>query len=878
MRDLSKRHLRIARRQFNNEVLRYAQLKDCKGVVRFYGVSQTGTSPGEADVFVTERMQGGGLDVLVEQGRVEVGEVVRISLMVCNALAELHRRGFAHGDVKPSNVLFSEPGGKGVAKLVDLGLCRWFEGDFVDGVFVSCQSAKSCVSAPESSEDSLFGGNCARGAPAYLSPEAWGGNKVLADRVVAQRADVYALAVIMYQLECGLNPWEGVPEWGVFVAVCNEGRRPMWKGRERVGGLRRLVEWCWRQDACDRPSAEQVAGVLERMISQGVCMSEADFDDFGVPRAEDLPARGDFAELEEPPSRRFGAALGGGATGVDGANMDMQRDEVGVQEEAFAVETPHVDVHVLERVEQREAELDLDVPEPQSISRYTDIDAAEAVSGRGYVPESRSSSRYTGIDAVEEERAQMEEEVPAAVQETELIPVRKEVEYAFKKQVLSNDVDSLVQGLAKHERDPHIATRALEALAVVLEGSPENASLLCQSRGVRVTAGVLSRFGRLDARLCKAACVVVIRLATSRCDDVERELRTCGACGIVLNVMRWHPAYLPVIQNGVCALSALCRASTSLCSIAAELGACAASLRALARSTGSFGGDIPVATAALDVLTSLARVKADVRLEGLAQGVLSCCDCFRVERLDEQCVSVLYSITRRNEGRDAAVRAPGCLDVMSRLIDRCVDGGHTRTLTYALCIVSELAKSSLKADTTSAFLGSTIVESVIKGGDLIREQRGQSNNALLPSAGLDCLRNMSMLGKDVCGALQIANVFDFTNILIAHAPDNRTVALKATFFMQAILDQLKDASHASTLDLAFDLLNSLRERWKGDAQIMSHIRPAFRVLSGAANRSIGLGDGQEEEEESPRSGLKIFVRRVSQRHRQQNSLRVGGHY
>jgi TolB-like protein/cytochrome c-type biogenesis protein CcmH/NrfG len=57
-------------------------------------------------------------DELARCGRLSVEQSVRLGLSLSDALAELHRRGLVHRDVKPSNIIFV----KGRAKLADIGL------------------------------------------------------------------------------------------------------------------------------------------------------------------------------------------------------------------------------------------------------------------------------------------------------------------------------------------------------------------------------------------------------------------------------------------------------------------------------------------------------------------------------------------------------------------------------------------------------------------------------------------------------------------------------------------------------------------------------------------------------------------------------------
>jgi tRNA A-37 threonylcarbamoyl transferase component Bud32 len=71
-----------------------------------------------AGAVITPWMAGGSLADLMSRERVTPSRAVEIACSVLGALAEAHRLGILHRDVKPSNILFDE---SGVARLADFG-------------------------------------------------------------------------------------------------------------------------------------------------------------------------------------------------------------------------------------------------------------------------------------------------------------------------------------------------------------------------------------------------------------------------------------------------------------------------------------------------------------------------------------------------------------------------------------------------------------------------------------------------------------------------------------------------------------------------------------------------------------------------------------
>jgi eukaryotic-like serine/threonine-protein kinase len=127
---------------------------------------------------VSELVRGETLDALLEQGRLSDRDIIAIGLALCDALEHAHGQGVVHRDVKPSNVLVPEapPSPAQVAKLTDFGVARVMGGD-----------------ALTDTGDVL-------GTLAYMAPEQAEGLEA------AEPADLYSLALVIYEALSGINP------------------------------------------------------------------------------------------------------------------------------------------------------------------------------------------------------------------------------------------------------------------------------------------------------------------------------------------------------------------------------------------------------------------------------------------------------------------------------------------------------------------------------------------------------------------------------------------------------------------------------------------------------------------------------------------------
>jgi serine/threonine-protein kinase len=131
-------------------------------------------------------------DRLRRDGQLPIGDAVRILGEVADALAYAHDRGVVHRDVKPENILLEA----GHAILADFGIARAIAGD-----------------NRSSTGERLTATGLSLGTPGYMAPE-----QVVGDADVDARTDVYALAVVGYEMLVGAPPFEGKSSRAVLAA------------------------------------------------------------------------------------------------------------------------------------------------------------------------------------------------------------------------------------------------------------------------------------------------------------------------------------------------------------------------------------------------------------------------------------------------------------------------------------------------------------------------------------------------------------------------------------------------------------------------------------------------------------------------------------
>lgn len=125
--------------------------------------------------------------ILADQGRLPPERAVRIAQGILGALEYIHSRGIVHRDLKPENIMV---GDDDQIKLIDFGIA-------------SKHGARRLT---------YTGISPALGTPDYIAPEQVKGKRG------DQRADLYAMGVMLYEMLTGRAPFSGPSP----LAVMNE--------------------------------------------------------------------------------------------------------------------------------------------------------------------------------------------------------------------------------------------------------------------------------------------------------------------------------------------------------------------------------------------------------------------------------------------------------------------------------------------------------------------------------------------------------------------------------------------------------------------------------------------------------------------------------
>ncbi|MFZ0064024.1 MAG: protein kinase [Pyrinomonadaceae bacterium] len=173
----------------------------------------------------------------------QLDSLLSISLQVADALAEAHKQGIIHRDVKAGNIIITP---RGQAKVLDFGLAKLLE------------------RSEGEAETHLTMTGAVMGTPASMSPEQARGER--ADH----RSDIFSLGGVLYEMATGHTPFIGRSKADVISALLNQPHRPAAEVNKKIPvDLSAVIDQMLAKDPADRyQSMPEMIADLRQVVAQ----------------------------------------------------------------------------------------------------------------------------------------------------------------------------------------------------------------------------------------------------------------------------------------------------------------------------------------------------------------------------------------------------------------------------------------------------------------------------------------------------------------------------------------------------------------------------------------------------------------------------------
>src|ERR1700690_1304463 len=214
--------------------LRYSRKITHKNVIRIYDFLYIRGNYAISMEYFPSHTLGGEI---VNEKPVALKRAVKFGIDIATGMAVAHQAGIVHRDLKPANVLINN---EGLLKIVDFG-----------------------VAAAQSQGDTqLTKTGYVIGSPKYMAPEQILGKKV------DERADIYSLGVILYEMFCGVPPYSRGDHMSVmYQHVQGKARPPIHINKDLPRELNDLVVKSMSLDKAKRAqSMDELRLSLEKFL------------------------------------------------------------------------------------------------------------------------------------------------------------------------------------------------------------------------------------------------------------------------------------------------------------------------------------------------------------------------------------------------------------------------------------------------------------------------------------------------------------------------------------------------------------------------------------------------------------------------------------
>ncbi|HEY2782979.1 MAG TPA: HEAT repeat domain-containing protein [Steroidobacteraceae bacterium] len=199
--------------------LRYSRKITHKNVIRIYDFLYIRGNYAISMEYFPSHTLGGEI---VNEKPVALKRAVKFAIDIATGMAVAHQAGIVHRDLKPANVLIDNDS---LLKIVDFGV----------------------AAAQTQGDTQLTKTGYVIGSPKYMAPEQILGKKV------DERADIYSLGVIMYEMFAGVPPYSRGDHMSVmYQHVQGKARQPIEINKELPVELNALVMKCMSLDKAKR--------------------------------------------------------------------------------------------------------------------------------------------------------------------------------------------------------------------------------------------------------------------------------------------------------------------------------------------------------------------------------------------------------------------------------------------------------------------------------------------------------------------------------------------------------------------------------------------------------------------------------------------------
>ena len=190
-------------------------------------------------------------EALAQRGPLPVADVADYMLQAIEAIAHAHALGIIHRDLKPSNIFLARRSdGTSLVKVLDFGISK-----------IMGEASGSAGSITET--------NTVLGSPCYMSPE-----QLRDAKSVDQRADLWALGVVAYELLTGQLPFHGDTVVKLFLAIQESEPERVRKWRPDVSEeLEAIILRCLRRAPDERFASVTELGSALAPFGSGIAVS-----------------------------------------------------------------------------------------------------------------------------------------------------------------------------------------------------------------------------------------------------------------------------------------------------------------------------------------------------------------------------------------------------------------------------------------------------------------------------------------------------------------------------------------------------------------------------------------------------------------------------